>query len=793
MKTLCDTNMKIGTKFSIIVSIIIIAISLFYSFFTMNSVTDTFKAKTVESLQMQARTVIGAFRALDESLNMQSGQLLSIFKHEFNGKIELVESKSVKIGEIETPLLLLNGKQVNLDFSKVDEFTGLTSAVATIFAKNGDDFVRVTTSLKKEDGKTRAVGTMLGKGHPAYQLVSQGNAYTGKALLFGKDYMTRYEPIKQDGKVIGLFFIGLDFTQLLKKEKDEIRSLKIGKTGYIYVLDAKGNLLIHPSLEGKNILDAKDAGGREFIKEILNRKQGSILYPWANKDEKTARDKVVAFDTFDKWGWTIGAGTYMDEFTDSLKPVRNKIIYASFIVIFLTFASLYVVVKRMITVPIQNITNVMKQLASGDFRTKFNFTSKDEIGCMVAEVQNMVNSFNDMVNNVINEVNHIDESTIVVRSNVKTMINRLAQQAADSQQIAVASTEMNQTINTISSNSTEATTTASMTLEIADKGKGITEETIKIIKNVSTSTAELSLVVQELNNHAGAIGDIVNTIQDIADQTNLLALNAAIEAARAGEQGRGFAVVADEVRALAERTTKATKEITAKIQLVQKGASSTVESMRTTNEQVEEATHFTDNLGSMFNEIMTAITGVNDQITQIATAIEQQSATTNEITNNIENTSASAKEMELKSGEIMLKVQELTTAAEGLRNSTTVFKTEGNKLSILDRSKSDHKNFVHRIEECIAGKEKIDAATLPDHHNCRFGKWYDGEGRELCGLSPAYKLIDAPHEKIHRLAREAVAFRNKGDQGRAERLMAEVETLSHEIVARLDDIKKECN
>jgi methyl-accepting chemotaxis protein-2 (aspartate sensor receptor) len=784
--------MKIGTKFSIIVTVIIILISLFYSVFTMDSVRKAFKEKTVDSLQMQAKTVLGSLKALDESLNFQSGQLLNVFKNGFNGKIELVETKTVKIGEIETPLLLLNGKQINLDFSKVDELTGLTTAVATIFAKKGDDFVRVTTSLKKEDGKTRAIGTLLGKSHPAYQYVSQGNPYSGKAVLFGKDYMTRYEPIKQDGKVIGLFFIGLDFTNLLKKQKDEFRGFKVGKTGYIYVLDQKGNLLIHPSLEGKNILDAKDADGRQFIKEILDKKHGFIFYPWMNKDEKTARDKVVAFDTFDRWGWTIGVGTYMDEFTDSLKPVRNKIIYASFIVIFITFVSLYLVVKKMITIPIQNITNVMKQLASGDFRTKFNITSRDEIGCMVSEVQHMVNSFNGMVNNVIEQVNYIDESTLSVRGNMKIMANKLEKQAAQAQIIAVASTEMNQTINNISSNSTEATSTASMTLAIAGKGKGVTEETIKIIKTVNISTGELSLVVQDLSQHAGAIGDIVNTIQDIADQTNLLALNAAIEAARAGEQGRGFAVVADEVRALAERTTMATKEITGKIQLVQKGASSTVESMKRTNEQVEEATLYTDNLGSMFNEIMGSITGVNDQITQIATAIEEQSATTNEITSNIENTAESAKEMEQMSEDIMLKVQKLIKASEELRNSTTIFKTEGNKLIILDRSKTDHKNFVHRIEECIAGKEKIDPATLPDHHGCRFGKWYDGEGREFCGLTPSYKLIDGPHEKIHRLARDAVSFYNNGDQERARKLLAEVEALSHEIVEKLEIIKGEC-
>jgi methyl-accepting chemotaxis protein-2 (aspartate sensor receptor) len=787
-----NINMKIGTKFGIIVAIIIMFVSLFYSVFTMKSVTSTFKEKTIDSLQLQAKTVIGSLSTLDESLSLQAEQLLNVFKQGFTGKIERDETKTVRIGDVETPLLLRNGKQLNLEFGTVDEFTRLTTAVATIFVKNGDDFVRVTTSLKKEDGTTRAVGTMLGKNHPAYQHVSQGNSYVGKALLFGKDYMTKYEPIKQNGTVVGLFFIGLDFTPLLKKMKEEIRSFKVGKTGYIYVLDQKGNLLVHPSLEGQNLFEVKDINGRQFIKEMLEKKQGVILYPWANKDEKTVRDKVVAYQTFGKWGWTVGVGTYMDEFTASLNPIRNKIILVSLVVMFIVFITLHFVVKQMITVPIQAITVVMKQLANGDFRTKFHITSKDEIGCMVSEVQHMVNSFNSMVTNVIQQVNYIDESTMSVRTNLKSMADQLEKQSVKSHAIAVSSSEMNQTIYTISVNSSEATASASTTLEIAGKGKGVTEDTIKIIKGVSSSTGELSLVVQELNNHAGAIGDIVNTIQDIADQTNLLALNAAIEAARAGEQGRGFAVVADEVRALAERTSRATKEITGKIQLVQKGASSTVESMRKANEQVEEATRHTDNLGSMFYEIMNSITGVNDQITHIATAIEEQSATTNEITTNIEHTADSAKEMERMSENIIAKIQLLIKVAEELRNSTSVFKTDGNKLIMLDRSKTDHLNFVHRIGECLAGKESIDPKTLPDHHSCRFGAWYDGEGREFCGLTPSYRLIDPPHEKIHRLAREAVVLYNKGDRSGAEEVYQEVDALSHVIVRKIDDIKIEC-
>ena len=143
----------------------------------------------------------------------------------------------------------------------------------------------------------------LDRAHPGYKAVIEGGTYAGPATLFGRQYMTHYEPIKNTaGKVVGLAFVGMDFSNYLKQLKDTIRAMKIGETGYFYVLDARtgpnlGNLIVHPAQEGKNILDPKDSSGREFIKEILEQKNGSIRYPWKNAElgDTTAREKVAAF------------------------------------------------------------------------------------------------------------------------------------------------------------------------------------------------------------------------------------------------------------------------------------------------------------------------------------------------------------------------------------------------------------------------------------------------------------------------------------------------------------------
>jgi methyl-accepting chemotaxis protein len=194
------------------------------------------------------------------------------------------------------------------------------------------------------------------------------------------------------------------------------------------------------------------------------------------------------------------------------------------------------------------------------------------------------------------------------------------------------------------------------------------------MNSIADRVAKTARTIDNLGSRSDQIGAIIGTIEDIADQTNLLALNAAIEAARAGEQGRGFAVVADEVRALAERTTKATKEISTMIKTIQTETKDAVKSMEVGVQEVEKGTMEAARSGEALGKILEQISTVTSQITQIATAAEQQTSTIHEINNNIQIVADVAKVNKEVEKDVLREIDELTKTAKGLKESTLGFR-----------------------------------------------------------------------------------------------------------------------
>ena len=466
-------------------------------------------------------------------------------------------------------------------------------------------------------------------------------------------------------------------------------------------------------------------------------------------------------------------------------------------VLFLIFnilvsAFIWIINQRKISRPLAELAEKARQLGEGSLNISIDSNNKDEIGTVAVSLNIMIQNFNDTINNVLKSSNHIVNSVDILRVKADKTHQGAQNQSGQASSIATAAEEMSQTITDIAKNASVAAESSAEAMDIANNGKQITDTTVETINEVNSSTALLSDMVGKLNNRVIEIGDIVNVIKDIADQTNLLALNAAIEAARAGEQGRGFAVVADEVRKLAEKTIKATADISGRISAVQSDSDQTSRSMSESSKGVTKAAGHIRNLNNVLQTIVVSIQKVRDQVTNIAAGVEEQSAASGDVAKNSEATSEIAKDMEIMSDDVMHEVNTLVRISEDLRNLTTGFKTHLSAEMILDTAKTDHRVFVGKIASCLKGDISIDSSSLPNHHTCRFGKWYDTEGTAKCGSLSSFKAVVRPHERIHTMAKEAISSLGDGNKQKAWEIYKEMENLSEEIGSLLDGVKREC-
>ncbi len=292
--------------------------------------------------------------------------------------------------------------------------------------------------------------------------------------------------------------------------------------------------------------------------------------------------------------------------------------------------------KQYLSDSIERILGEMNRFADGDLTVHITNDKDDEIGKLFKGFNTAVDNIKKMILQVTEAVQSTAASSSQISSSSEEMAAGAQEQSAQTTEVAGAVEQMTKTILETTKNSSIAAEAARNSGEIAKGGGKVVVETIEGMNRIAEVVSKSATMVQALGKSSDQIGEIVQVIDDIADQTNLLALNAAIEAARAGEQGRGFAVVADEVRKLAERTTKATKEIASMIKQIQKDTSSAVESMVEGQEEVEKGKKLADEAGKSLNEIIKGAEQVVDVITQVAAASEEQSSASEQISNNVE-------------------------------------------------------------------------------------------------------------------------------------------------------------
>jgi len=460
-------------------------------------------------------------------------------------------------------------------------------------------------------------------------------------------------------------------------QKEELRNIEVIRTDYSKAMarleeldkSEKGKELIARAKD--SIAVAKGANNRAVDLALAGRKSEAIgvivneCRPLTGKVQQ-AFEELVKYEEESSRAAAAEAGKLND------RAVMLLVIIGSIALI--TGIGISFLLARNISTRLGRVAKAMEVVADGDLSTKLHIYANDEIGDLGKSINRMLDSLNKTVHSIKGTAVQVASAAEQLHSASAHMATGAEEVAAQATAVATAGEEMAATALDIARNSNHAADGAKQANDLAISGSAVVQETIQGIQAIARRVKESSIAVETLGERSDQIGEIVGTIEDIADQTNLLALNAAIEAARAGDQGRGFAVVADEVRALAERTTRATKEIGAMIKSIQNETKSAVAAM---NQGVSEAERGADEAiksDQALGEILRQIGEVSMQVSQIATAAEEQTTTNTEISNNIQQITEVVEETAKGTHETAQAAGQLARLADELDTLVAQFK-----------------------------------------------------------------------------------------------------------------------
>ncbi|MED5425291.1 MAG: methyl-accepting chemotaxis protein [Pseudomonadota bacterium] len=464
---------------------------------------------------------------------------------------------------------------------------------------------------------------------------------------------------------------------------EAVKALRYDGSNYFWIQDQTPSMVMHPikpALDGQDLRTFKDGNGKAFFIELAqkvkSKGEGFVDYVWPLPGEESPTDKISYVKEFKPWGWTVGSGIYLTNLEKEFAHLRNVITVFCLVNIVLVVVLVYVIGGSIVK-PVQEVSERMKDISQGegDLTRSLPETGQDEVTRLARYFNEYTKKMRHSLLGIRENINSLTQQAELVETSSKNSNAQAQTQNENMLQVAAAMEEMTTQINEVSNNADSAEKSTSSARGNVQNGASVVDSTVNDIRSLTSDIESVSSAVTELAAQTESIGAVLDVIRGIAEQTNLLALNAAIEAARAGEQGRGFAVVADEVRTLASRTGQSTDEIQAMIEELQSNAKSAVDAVKVSQsastKTVDNAIQANQNL----QEADRLMTEIADMSSEIARATEQQAEAATEANMRI-NALSGAADSSLRTAD------ELAAASQALRASCLAIMDIANRFKL---------------------------------------------------------------------------------------------------------------
>lgn len=655
-------DIKIGIRLNAIMSGFVVLAFAIFGIIANNMIQRQVKESTDKQMTEQVSDLIEVidieFQGNKEKVNLSLNLAHNYFYRlgelrETNEFVEYDAKNQVSgaVNKVSARKWTLGGKTIHGNFDVVDAISAMNVKAVTIFQKIPQGYIRISTNVKNTDG-SRAAGTFIPSDSPVAQAIDKGQIYTGRAWVVDDWYLTAYEPIKINGEIKGMLFVGMP-----EKDLTHIQTLfnkkKFFDSGYPYIVGADGNIIVHPTSVGTNI------SNEDFFKFMLEHKTGQVIrseYMWQGANKVQYIEYYEPIDAF------VAVSFYEAEMNEILSRIRITLLVVTLLAVGLVMLVLRTIVQSLVKA-IKKGVEFATKVAQGDLTASVDIYQKDEIGQLAQSLREMITKVKDIVENIQLGADSISTASNEVSSASMQLSQGASEQASSAEEVSSSMEEMAANIQQNSENSQQAE---------------------KISVNVSQGVQKVGMAAQESLSSIRNIADKISIINDIAFQTNILALNAAVEAARAGEHGRGFAVVAAEVRKLAERSKVAADEIV---------------------DLASKSVHVTESASELMGSLIPEIEKTAKLVQEISAASNEQNSGTDQINVALQQLNLVTQQNAASSEELATSSEELSSQAEQLKDLISFFKVGDN--SNVGFHKTTHKQTIQHKTPIIPEKKNI--------------------------------------------------------------------------------------